>query len=149
MPLQSSIKQGKKAFLLMRLCSVVGAPFLFIGFLDGNGFSESLRLAIVGNFALNDDLNRVDVFACLLPSLEIGAITMWLHGVRLNRVIRSTVPVLAGNKPSVTIIASLQFLCGRYLQAAFLSFVHCVFSILGKDTAEAYNLGCLGPVSYT
>src|SRR5260370_806655 len=120
------IKKGKELFLFVSLRFVVGAPFLLVGFLDGDSFGKGLRLAIVGVFALSDDLDGVNMLAGLLSSGEIGTTAKRLGGVGLDGIVSPAMSALRGNKPSVA--ALLQFRgCGDYDPAllSFLLFVHC------------------------
>ena len=79
-------KQREKAFLFMRLRSVVGRPFLLIGLFDGDCFREGLSLAIVGVLALSDDLHGINMLASELPCREVRTGAMRVGRIGLDRV---------------------------------------------------------------
>jgi hypothetical protein len=136
------IKQREKALLLVALRPVVGRPFLLVGFPDGDSLSDGLCLAVIGVLAANHYFSRVDVLASLLSCNEVRASALRVRGIRLDDVGVLTTFGLGRNKPSVPVVATLQFGSSGNHQAAFFSFllfVHCVLTFLGKDTAEAYN----------
>jgi hypothetical protein len=145
------IKQGEKPFLLVRLRSVVSAPLLFEGFLDGYCLSQGLSFAVVGVFTLNNDLDSIKVLARSLSSGEIRATARLFDWIRLDDVVTAVVlPAvrLRRNKPS-SIVCLLEFSgCGDYEAAlfSFLLFLHCCAPIC-ETQPERYTFGCLGHVA--
>jgi len=124
-------QQGKKPRFLMRLSFVVSRPFLLIGLLDADSLGVGLCFAIIAEFALDDDLNRVKVFASPLSGGEVRAGAMRFKGVRFDgiKTVIAAVLTLRRNKPSVTVLLQLSGRC--YYKSSlfsFLLFVHCVLA---------------------
>jgi len=64
-------QQFEKAILFVSLRSVVGGPFLLIGFLDDGRFRVGLGFAVVDVLTLDDYFDCVDMFAGALPGREV------------------------------------------------------------------------------
>jgi hypothetical protein len=83
------------------------------------------------------------MFASGASKLIIAASAVRLFGVRVDGVL--LVAVLGRDVPQAILFGESGFV-GDF-KTALLSGVHRVFSFLGKHTAEAYNLGCLGHIA--
>jgi len=59
---------------------------LLVGFLDRDGLSVGLSLAVIRVLTLNDDLDGVDVFAATLPGGKVWASAMRVRGIGFDFV---------------------------------------------------------------
>lgn len=142
-------KQILKQGFLVSLCLVVGFPILRItdALSDfqalGYGRGSNVAIGCMSNptLALNREFNSKQMLAFDTSQLMVWTITKLF--IQIDRIL--SVTRLTGYTPFTISLGDVKSSC--YFKSSLLSRVHRVFSFLGKHTAEAYNLGCLGHIA--